>query len=263
MDHLPRWRELLDGPESAIPLDEAALIIAGSADPTVDVPAQLERLDGLASQIDRPDTSGVCQFVFETLGLQGDRQTYEDPQNSYLHRLLDRRLGIPISLSVLLMEIARRRGVVLHGVGMPGHFLVRDPSEPELLIDAFAGGSRLDHAACAQLLQSVIGDEFEFHPGMLAPVGPLAILARMLANLSASFERRGDKDGLLWVVRLRIALPGVPLAGRVELATTVTRLGRVDEASARLEQLAADPRTSAEAAQLLRARSRGLLAPFN
>jgi regulator of sirC expression with transglutaminase-like and TPR domain len=263
MDHLPRWRELLDRPEEQVPLDEAALIIAGMADPAVHVPTELLRLDELASRIDRPDVDGVCRFVFDTLGLQGDRETYDDPENSYLNRVLDRRLGIPISLSVLLMEIARRRDVILQGVGMPGHFLVRDPTEPERLIDAFSGGSRLDYAACSRLLHGAIGGEFEFRPGMLAPVGAVAILSRMLANLTASFERRQDKDGLLWVLRLRAAIPGIPLAGRIELANGLARLGRVDEASALLEELASEPGTSAETAQLLKARSREVLAPFN
>jgi regulator of sirC expression with transglutaminase-like and TPR domain len=253
----------MDRPESQIPLDEAALIIAGTADPTVHIPGEIDRLDGLAEQIDRPDAEGVSHFVFDVLGLQGDRQTYDDPENSYLHRVLDRRLGIPISLSVLLIELARRRGVTLQGIGMPGHFLVRDPSEPDLLIDAFSGGSRLDYAACSKLVHAVIGDEFEFHPGMLAPVGPVAILSRMLANLNASFGRRKDKIGLLWILRLQAAVPGVPLATRIELANGLARIGQIDEASALLEELASEPATSAEAAQLLRTRSRGLLAPFN
>ena len=82
----------------------------------------------MAAQIGPADTGEVCRFVFETLGVRGDLQTYDDPRNSYLDQVLDRRLGIPISISVLLMEIGRRCGVPLEGVGMPGHFLLRDPA---------------------------------------------------------------------------------------------------------------------------------------
>jgi regulator of sirC expression with transglutaminase-like and TPR domain len=143
----------------------------------------------------------VCRFVFETLGVRGDQKTYDDPRNSYLDQVLDRRLGIPISISVLVMEIGRRCGVALEGVGMPGHFLLRDPGQPDLLIDAFSGGRRLDHAACAELLRAVAGAEVQLLDGYLAPVGPRAIVVRMLANLDQSFRTRDDKEGLRWVTR--------------------------------------------------------------
>ncbi len=274
--------------EKELPLDEAALIIAAGADPNLDVSAQLARLDDVAAQIGTVDTGPadtgpadtgpvdtgpadtgtvdteqVCRLVFETLGVRGDDQTYDDPRNSYLDQVLDRRLGIPISLSVLLMEIGRRCGVVLEGVGMPGHFLVRDPGRPELLIDAFAGGRRLDHPACAQLLRASLGPDVDLQPGMLAPVGPRIILARMLGNLDYSFRRRGDRDGVLWVTRLRVAIPDLSLADRVALAEGLAGLGCYDEAAALLEELADGPGVSAEVARSLLARARRLLAALN
>ena len=130
MDWLSRWRELMERPERNLPLDEAALVIAAVADPNLDVPAQLSRLDDVAAQIGTADTERVCRWLFETLHLKGDHQSYDDPRNSYLHQILDRRLGIPISLSVLLIEIGRRCGVNLEGVGMPGHFLVQGSQLP-------------------------------------------------------------------------------------------------------------------------------------
>jgi regulator of sirC expression with transglutaminase-like and TPR domain len=263
MDRLARWRELLSLPDGEIPLDEAALLIAGPAEPDLDVAAQLARLDDLAARIGPCDTEGVCRLVFETLAVKGDEQTYDDPRNSYLNQVLDRRLGIPISISVLLMEIGRRCGVALQGVGMPGHFLVRDPDRPDLLIDAFSGGRRLDEAACASLLQSVAGADVELHVALLAPVGPRTILARMLANLDASFRRRDDRDGLRWVTRLRAAIPGLPAAERMALAEELASMGCYNEAVALLEELASAPGVSAEAARALRVRARGLLAPFN
>ncbi len=261
VDRFSRWRELLARTDEEIPLDEAALIIAGLGDPTLDEAAQLSRLDNMAAQVGRADAEQVFRFVLETLGVKGDDRTYDDPQNSYLHRVLDRRLGIPISLSVLLIEIGRRCGVALEGVGMPGHFLVRNPARPDLLIDAFSGGRRLTHADCTRLLYVVAGEELT--NTMLASVGPRAIVARMLANLDQSFRRRRDQNGLRWVTRLRAAIPGLPLADRIALADGLAGLGCYDDAITLLEELAGSPGTSTEAARAIRARARGMLAAFN
>jgi regulator of sirC expression with transglutaminase-like and TPR domain len=263
MDRSARGGEIVARPEAEVPLDEAALLISAMADATVEVPVQLARLDQVAAQIGPADTGGVCRFVFETLGVRGDRETYDDPRNSYLDQVLDRRLGIPISLSVLLMEIGRRCGVQLEGVGMPGHFLLRDPREPGLLIDAFSGGRRLDHAACAQLLAGVAGAEVPLQPGYFATVGPRAILIRMLTNLDHSFRRRDDKDSIRWVTRLRAAVPGQSLTDRIALADTLAALGSLDDAAALLEELAGSPETPADVARGLQVRARGLLAPYN
>ena len=225
--------------------------------------AQLSRLDGLAGQIEQADAAGVCHLVFESLGLRGDVDTYDDPRNSYLDQVLDRRLGIPISLAVVLIEIGRRCGVALEGVGMPGHFLVRDPAQPELLIDAFSSGRRLDRAECAGLLKVVAGPEAELRPEMLAPAGHRAILARMLSNLDNSFRRRQDRDGLRGVCRLQAVLPGLPAASRLVLAETLAGLGCTREAATILEEVADSPEASPEVADALRGRARGLLARYN
>ena len=250
------------GPENELPLDEAALLISAAADARVDVPGQLARLDEAAALVASDDADAVCHVVFGTLGLRGDTKSYDDPRNSYLDQVLDRRLGIPISLSVVLMEIGRRRGVTLEGVGMPGHFLVRDPRDPELLIDAFAGGRRLDRAACTELLHAVAG-AVELRPDYLAAVGPRAILTRMLANLDQSFGRRDDTDGRRRVTRLRAGIPGQTPAERVALADMLAGLGCRDEAAALLEELARDPETTSDLARRLRVKARGFVAPFN
>src|SRR5271170_7685541 len=111
MDPSPRWRELMARADDQIPLDEAAMLIAAQADPTLDVAAQLARLDAAAAQVEQADADGVCRLVFETMSLRGDNQTYDDPRNSYLDQVLDRRRGIPISLAVVVIEIGRRCGV--------------------------------------------------------------------------------------------------------------------------------------------------------
>jgi len=263
MDPSSRWREIMARPEDELPLDEAALLISAADDAQVDVPGQLARLDEVAALVSSDDADAVCRVVFGTLGLRGDTESYDDPRNSYLDQVLDRRLGIPISLSVVLIEIGRRRGVAFEGVGMPGHFLVRDPRHPELLIDAFAGGRRLDRAACMELLHAVAGAAVELRPDYLAAVGPRAILTRMLANLDQSFGRRDDADGRRRVTRLRAAIPGQTPAERVALADTLAGLGCRDEAAALLEELARDPGTSSDVARRLKTKARGIVAPFN
>jgi regulator of sirC expression with transglutaminase-like and TPR domain len=238
VDVSARWIELMQRPEDSLPLDEAALLISATANPELDVEAELRRLDELAAQVAPPDLSGVCRMLFEELGLHGDRQSYDDPANSYLDQVLDRRRGIPISLSVLLIEIGRRCGVALEAVGMPGHFLVRDPAMPARLIDAFDGGRRLDHAGCARLLHVVSGGAAQLTADMLATTGSRATVARMLANLDRSFERRRDVASLAWVTDLRLHIPNPSVGDRSQLADRLAALGRLDAAASVLEQAA-------------------------
>lgn len=252
----------MERPEEELPLDEAALLIAAHANPDLDVPAQLQRLDRVAARVGQADTTALCRVLFEDLGLTGDREGYDNPLNSYLDQVLDRRRGIPISLSLLLIEVGRRCGLKLEGVGMPGHFLVRDPAAPELLIDAFNAGQRLDPPACERLLRTVAGSQASLTPGMLAPTGPRAILARMLANLDGSFERRADYRSLLWVSRMRLSIPELPSGDRVHLSARLGTLGRFGEAADVLEELA-EAQASPEVAARLRSEARSLRARLN
>lgn len=238
-------------PEERVPLDEAALLISAHAQRDLDVAAELARLDGIAAEVGGGDVPALCHLLFDRMGLRGDQEGYDDPDNSYIDRVLDRRLGIPISLSVLLIEIGRRCGIRLEGVGMPGHFLVREPGAPDRLIDAFHGGRRLDPAACERLLRATAGPAGTFSPDMLASTGPHAILARMLANLDASFERRRDRPSLAWVSELRARIPRAPAGDRVHLARRLALMGRFDSAATLLEEVAAGATASPARDRLL------------
>jgi regulator of sirC expression with transglutaminase-like and TPR domain len=254
---MARWTELVSRPEGEVPLDEAALLISATANPGLDVPAQLSRLDDLAERVDSPDVPALCRLMFDDLGLQGDRETYDDPLNSYLDQVLDRGRGIPISLSVLLIEVGRRCGIVLEPVGMPGHFMVRDPARPDELLDAFQQGRRLDRLGCERLLQSATGKAVELTEDMLRPTGAHAVLARMLANLDRSFERRDDRKSLTWVSELRAQLPEAPLGDRMQLAARMAVLGQFDAAAGVLEDAADradEPARMLDQAEALRAR---------
>jgi len=248
---LARWTELVQRPEAEIPLDEAALLISASANPALDVTAQLERLDALGSRVDRADVDSLLRVLFEQERLRGDRGSYHGPDNSYLDRVLDRRLGIPISLAVVLLEVGRRAGVALDAVGMPGHFLVRDPARPHQLIDPFDAGQRLDLGACERLLQAATGDATHLSPEMLATSNRHAILARMLANLDRNFAMRQDRTALSWLCDLRMALPVAAASDRTQLAGRLARLGRFDVAAAVLEDVAGALPAERVAARLL------------
>lgn len=267
-DPTARWRELLRRPETELPLDEAALLIAAHAQPGLDVEAQLARLDRLAGEAGGARSGGavaddVVDLLFGRLGLAGDRRDYDNPDNSYLNRVLDRRRGLPISLSVLMIEVGRRCGADLEGVGLPGHYVVRDRRHPDTLIDAFGGGRRLDGPACRELLGPAAGAEAAVSPASWPAAGKRATLARMLANLDRSFRRRRDARSLAWVTDLRLLVPGQPVAVLVEAAATLAEIGRYDRAAELLEQVAVRPDVTGEARTRLRARATAARARLN
>jgi len=204
-------------------LDDALFTIAAVLRPPLDVIEQLTRLDMLAADCPTPTADGVMRFLFRgDDAFQGDTSTYTDPQNSLLNRVLDRRRGIPITLSVVAMEVARRVGVTLVGVGMPAHFLVGETShpleQPQRWFDCFAGGRALDKQGCQDLYQQVSGGDTRFDTQWLAAVPPRQIVVRVLNNLKASAQRRNDVALLRGVMRLRAVLPELALAEHDELA---------------------------------------------
>lgn len=240
------------------PLDEGAFLIAAHAYPGLDVEAELRRLDALAD--DCPgDLAGVRRYLFDQLGFRGNDTAYGDPRNSFLNDVLDRRLGIPITLSVLAIEVGRRVGVPLVGIGLPGHFLVRHDAVPPLILDPFNRGQSLTLEDCETLLKRAYGDRVPFQPSLLAPVDNNMILARMLNNLRGIYQARGDAASASWVLRLRAGIAGTQPRELGELATAQAALGRFEEAATTLERLAGqlageDADRARSHAQLLRAR---------
>lgn len=254
-----RFARLLAGDEDRIPLDEAVLLIAAVAQPGLDVGVQLERLDALAASCPDASLAGLRRHLFEDLGFAGNREGYADPKNSYLDQVLDRRLGIPISLSVLTIEVGRRIGLDLTGVGMPGHFLVGAGSDPPTFVDPFNGGAVLDEDGCEAVFRN-LGGTGPFLGSYLAPTGPRAILSRMLANLQRAFLP-AELRSAAWVLELRLAIPGLPAEERRDLARALGSLGRVTTGAAELDRVAAAfPQDEAER---LRAEATALRARAN
>lgn len=186
-------------------LAEANLLIACEADDAIDVGAALAVVDGLASTVGR--MSGVVPAL-RAFGLEGDHHAYDDPRNSFLHEVLERRRGLPIALGTVALAVADRVGAPLAGVGLPGHFVIADRSGAEpVMIDPFNGWSRLDVAGCARLVERTAGIPFRIEH--LDPVEPREILARTLRNLRRSYLRRRRPDQALWTVEVGlIVAPG-------------------------------------------------------
>lgn len=263
-DPTGRFAALVQGPEAELAdrFDEAALLIAAHARPDLDIDAYRARLDDLAAACPEPTLAAVSRQLFAVEGFRGNTDDYYEPENSYLDQVLDRRLGIPITLAVVLLEVGRRLDISLAGVGMPGHFLVRLRGEPALFLDPFAGGRLLAASECAERFHAAVGPATPFDPSYLDPVGPAAILARMLANLRQVHLERQDSRALAWVLRLRNTIPDVPVEQQAELAGVLLSLGRFDEAADVLEELVPAAPTEA-AADKLRYKAAGLRARLN
>lgn len=239
MDITDRFAELVRGPEQGCRLDVGALLIAAHARRDLDVDEQLARLDELAAGCAVRTLDGVTAHLFDLLGFTGDTTDYRNPRNSLLDVVLDRREGIPITLSVVLIEVARRVGVELVGVGMPGHFLARAADDVDLFVDPFHQAT-LDRAGCEKLFATLHGPRARFEDRFLDPVGPRAAIARMLTNLQRSFVGAGDRAGALWAQCLRVLVPGTTVQERRQLAAMLAANGRFDSAATELDAIADD-----------------------
>src|SRR5690242_7416298 len=173
--------DLLAGRDPGIELDEAALLLARIEYPGLDIQPFLQILDSYAAELDGRGGSFVDaanQYLFDELGFTGNSADYYNPANSCLNEVLASKTGIPITLSVVYLEIARRLGKPVYGIGLPGHFIVQyDDGSFATYIDVFHGGRLLDEAGCAELAGSAA------NPNMLARVNKRQILARMINNL--------------------------------------------------------------------------------
>jgi regulator of sirC expression with transglutaminase-like and TPR domain len=248
-------------------LDTGALAIAAGAHPGLDPTGWLAELDRLAQGV--PDVDALLVRLFEEEGFTGNASDYYDPRNSLLPHVLTRRTGIPITLAVVAIEVGRRAGVRLEGVGMPGHFLIREPGS-DIHIDVFSGGTRLDPAGCEALFRAVTGagPGVRFGPDQLPHTTNRQILTRMLENLRVVYRHRRRPADLEWVLRMRLTVPGPPEAAvplLVELAETLGQQARWPEAAGLLQETAEDPQAPLEPAQRdrLRLAARSQLANLN
>jgi regulator of sirC expression with transglutaminase-like and TPR domain len=236
-DATERFAVLVGSDDDDIPLDEACALVAAHARPELDVDGLLARLDELAAPFSGTGADDLARYLFVELGFAGNTHDYGDPRNSYLDEVLDRRLGIPISLSILMIEVGRRVGIALAGVGMPGHFLVGVRDDPGTWYDPFHAGQRLDEAGCEARYRELFGADASFDPATLRPIGSRAVLRRVLANLERSLLRR-DPVETAWVLRLELRLPNTTAPERRRLAGLLGSLGHFSEAARALDRVA-------------------------
>ena len=187
--------------QESIDLEVGAFLIAKSAYPSLDVAAYRQQIDHLAQEVQprlTPTLSTeqaiqvVNRYLFKEKGFRGDRTDYYNVENSFLNRVIDRRTGIPITLSVLYLLVSRRLGLPVVGVGMPGHFVVKvDAPPPYLFVDCFNGGIFLREQDCETFLKE---SGFGVQPHYLQESSNEMILARMLRNLAGIYEKRQEPD---------------------------------------------------------------------
>lgn len=222
-----------------VPLDLACALVAGAGRPQVDPQQVLRSIDDLAAGCDSDDPLGICAELFGSGRLRGDTVDYYDPRNSWLDEVMARGTGIPITLSILAIEVARRRsGPSLVGVGLPGHFLLRLRDDPDRFVDPFQGGIVLGPPDVVRLFENLHGGQLAFAPVMLAPTSPLDIVTRVLNNLRGAQLRRGDRSGVATAIALQCALPGAAPGLRRELAGALAGVGEYLEAAQVLDDLA-------------------------
>jgi len=186
-----------------------ALMIARLECAELDPAPYLQQLDAMGSAArERLLASGCLQdartsetavdvlnaYLFDEEGFTGNRERYDDPSNSFLNEVLERRTGIPITLALVYMEVARRAGIQIEGVNFPGHFLMRYPplshdGALDLILDPFHRGARLSEHDCRRLLERHVGEEAAFDPALLAPATKPQMLTRMLLNLKRVYVR--------------------------------------------------------------------------
>ena len=199
--------------EQELNLAEAALLIALDEYPGLDVESYLRQLDELASGVQErlPAQAGLedtlvtlNQFLFVEQGFSGDTENFDDPRNSFLNEVLDRKLGIPITLSIIYMEVGRRLGLPLKGVSFPGHFLVKfSTQDGEVVLDPFSGGSLMSKEDLEEMLEETYGTVDAAHAPLerlLTASGKKDILVRMLRNLKGAYLRREKYDKALSAV---------------------------------------------------------------
>lgn len=215
-----RFAELAARDDDAINLAEAALLIAAAEYPRLDVELYLDKLDRIGDRAraradNAVDAHGVIAALnatlFDELGFHGNRERYSDPRNSFLNEVIDRRTGLPITLTVVYMEVARRTGLFIQGVGLPYHFIAKHPAESgDIFIDPFNGGRVLGEMGCAEMLAEISGGRVALRAEYLEAVTARQILTRMLNNLLGVYSTSDPHRALAAIERILILNPDSP-----------------------------------------------------
>jgi regulator of sirC expression with transglutaminase-like and TPR domain len=208
------FQQLVTLPDAAIPLAEAALIMACEEYPQLELSPYLDMLDHIAevagerrrsAEDPRATVEIINSVLFEKFGFRGNADDYYDPRNSFFNDVLDRRIGVPITLSAVYIEVSRRLRFPIAGVGMPGHFIVKyfDPRE-EFFIDPYNQGEILSRDDCRERIHQQYGDALEFNDRLLGRATNRQILWRMLNNLKDIYLKGHATDKCLSIVDMML-----------------------------------------------------------
>jgi regulator of sirC expression with transglutaminase-like and TPR domain len=192
--------QLSEDPDPPLDIAELALCLARDEYADLDVEAYLSELAGIAHEARtyvrgnlESRVSGLCRYLFHEMGFHGNTREYYDPLNSYFNLVLDRRTGIPITLSIAAMAIGRRAGLHIEGVGLPGHFVAKACQDGrEIVFDPFHGGRRLTPTDCENLVHQMTGMSFQATTHQLSAAPLRSIMVRMLMNLKAIYVKQED-----------------------------------------------------------------------
>ncbi len=243
---LDSFAELVARAGPDVPLDRAVALVASEEQSGVSPRVILEGMDDLAQRLRIPSGAPLVEQVarlnhllFTECGFRGDDETYDDPRNSLLDQVLERRKGLPILLSVLTIEVGRRVGLSLDGVAFPSHFLVTPShAEPRFFLDPFHGGRILRREHLTQRLMAMTGGRAVSEAELaryMAPVSSRQLLVRLNNNLKGSYLRRRDLEGVLRAIDRLLALDATLMGERRDRGWVLARLGRVAEAIDDLE----------------------------
>lgn len=224
-----------------IDLAKAALYIAQEEYPELDIEEYLNALDAMAMELEErlplekyplKIIQTINKYLYDDLNFAGNKQNYYDPRNSFLNDVIERRVGIPITLALLYIEIARRIDFPMIGIGMPGHFLIRpDVSEIEIFVDAFNGGEIMFPQDCEQRLSQIYQQNVTLQPEFLAPVTKKQFLARMLTNLKYIYLKQQELEkALSCVERILLLFPSAALELR-DRGLLSYQIGRFNQAA--------------------------------
>ena len=212
------FTQIIQKPEEDIQLDRAALYLAGEEYPEIDVQSHLAELDAFAGQIalrlgyetaPAELARGIAGYLFDEVGFHGNHGEYYDPDNSFLNRVLETRAGIPITLSLVFLEVGRRLGLRCSGVGLPGHFIVGLDDSEEYL-DPFNAGATLSKGDCQNLVHKMSGGHLEWTDEFLAPYSKRDLLFRILNNLKAVHMQNGAWAKAIGVIHQMVFIkPGL------------------------------------------------------
>jgi regulator of sirC expression with transglutaminase-like and TPR domain len=238
MDLDTTLQSLAVDPSAAPDAAELALALSRDEYPGLDTEAYLNELAGMAKEARsylcgdlENRVRGLCRYLFHDQGFRGDQKNYYNPHNSYLNDVLDRRTGIPITLSLVAMAVGLRAGLDVVGVGLPGHFVAKAMADgDEVLFDPFHGGRILTASDCQRLVEQSAGIPFEANARTLRAVPLRVLIERMLTNLKGVYVAGEDLERAIRVMRRLCQIAPGNAIHRRDLGATLLRMGRAGQA---------------------------------